>query len=114
MIGATPPSVCRRSEAANELCHRICQPRRRVREARRQARGLGRRPGASRSAVIAAFFSAFFGARVTDPDYEHERDLYRAEAKDDAKKIRQAVEWLKVPLDRKDKEYRYATYRASW
>ena len=57
---------------------------------------------------------AFFGARVTDPDYEHERDLYRAEAKDEAKKIRQAVEWLKVPLDRKDKEYRYAVYRASW
>ena len=57
---------------------------------------------------------AFFGARVTDPDYEHERDLYRAEAKDEAKKIRKAVEWLKVPLDRKDKEYRYATYRASW
>lgn len=57
---------------------------------------------------------AFFGVRVEDPVYEHVRDSYRAEAKDQAKKIRKAVEWLQVPLDRNDREHRYATYRASW
>ena len=56
----------------------------------------------------------FFGVRVTDPEYEECRDLYRAKAKDEAKKIRKAIEWLKGPLDRSDREYRYATYRASW
>ena len=34
-------------------------------------------------------------------------------ALNDTKKIRKAVEWLQVPLD-SEREYRYATYRASW
>ena len=54
------------------------------------------------------------GPHPKEPCYEYWRDQYRADAKDEAKKIRKAVEWLKVPLDRKDKEYRYAVYRASW
>ena len=60
----------------------------------------------------------FFGTRVTDPEYEECRDLYRAKAKDQAKKIRKAIEWLKVDCGFKGRqmewESRYATYRASW
>ena len=55
------------------------------------------------------FRGGICGPRPTDGHYESDRDFHRAEAKDQAKKIRQAVEWLQVPLDRKDKEYRYAT-----
>tara|TARA_Y100000996_G_scaffold333517_1_gene269875 strand:- start:23 stop:484 length:462 start_codon:yes stop_codon:yes gene_type:complete len=62
----------------------------------------------------AKFRGGICGPRPTDGHYESERDHYRAEAKDQAKKIRKAVEWLKVPLDRSEREYRYATYRASW
>ena len=60
------------------------------------------------------FRGGICGPRPTDGHYESWRDECRAEAKDEAKKIRKAVEWLQVPLDRKDKEYRYAVYRASW
>ena len=60
------------------------------------------------------FRGGFCGPHPEDGNYEYYRDQYRAEAKDEAKKIRQAVEWLQAPLDRKDKEYRYAVYRASW
>ncbi len=62
---------------------------------------------------------SFFGVRVTDPEYEECRDGYRAEAKDEAKKIRQAIEWLKVDCGfnncrQMEWQHRYATYRASW
>ena len=56
----------------------------------------------------------FFGAHPKDPEYEDERNFHRAKAKDQAKTIRKAVEWLNVPLDPTGREYRYATYRASW
>ena len=55
----------------------------------------------------------FFGVHPDDEVYEEVRDEYRATAKEEAKKIRQAVEWLKVDDDRplRDREYRYAVYK---
>ena len=61
---------------------------------------------------------SFFGVRLTDPEYEECRDRYRAKAKDEAKKIRKAIEWLKLECEfdgrQMEWESRYATYRASW
>ena len=61
---------------------------------------------------------SFFGVHLTDPEYEECRDGYRAKAKDEAKKIRKAIEWLKLECEfngrQMEWESRYATYRASW
>ena len=74
----------------------------------------GRRPGGVAAGERQASRRLLRDPRQDRTTNTCRRDLYRAEAKDEAKKIRRAVEWLKVLLDRNDREYRYATYRASW
>ena len=66
--------------------------------------------------VTEEFRGPFFGAFPDDEGYERWRDEYRAEAKEEAKQLRKAIEWLKVPCDRsgQDWECRYALYKASW
>ena len=67
------------------------------------------------------FRGPFFGVYVTDKDYEESRDLYRADAKDEAKTIRKAINWIKqtsesglTKIGTSGYEYRHAVYRASW
>ena len=67
------------------------------------------------------FRGSFFGVRETDKDYEECRDLYRADAKDEAKLIRKAIKWIKqAPPSEMSRivasggEYRTAVYRSSW
>lgn len=66
--------------------------------------------------ISATFKGPFFGTHKTDPEYEQARDMYRAEAKDEAKMIRKAVSWLNDPPANPNvmTEYRHAVYRASW
>ena len=66
--------------------------------------------------ISAMFKGPFFGTHKTDPEYEQARDMYRTEAKDEAKMIRKAVSWLNDPPANPNvmTEYRHTVYRTSW
>ena len=61
----------------------------------------------------------FFGVHTDDAEYDKVRDFYRAEAKDEALKVRKAIAWLEAfkhdpALTTRATEYGHAIYQASW
>lgn len=61
----------------------------------------------------------FFGVYEHDAEYEESRDLYRQDAKEDVKKIREALKWLKQKKRKGGagvcrSEWRHAVYKVSW